>query len=92
MSLMYLKNVVTLKYDKDKCSGCAMCINVCPHGVFALNNGKAEIVYRDKCMECGACAKNCSFNAIYVRPGVGCAAAIVFSKLRGKKDISCNCS
>lgn len=37
------------------------------------------------CMECGACAINCPVEAISVRPGVGCAAAIVadwFGRLR----------
>ncbi|MCG2815015.1 MAG: ferredoxin, partial [Candidatus Aminicenantes bacterium] len=44
---------------------------------------------KDACMECGACMVNCAWSAIQVRPGVGCAAAIVYSKLTGKKDITC---
>jgi hypothetical protein len=36
-------------------------------------------------MECGACKKNCPAAAIDVRPGVGCAHAIVVSRFRGVK-------
>jgi len=56
--LRYLVNVVTLELDVDKCIGCQMCTEVCPHGVSAIENEKAVIVDRDACMECGACARN----------------------------------
>ena len=29
--LIYLKNVVTLEFDAEKCSGCGTCLEVCPH-------------------------------------------------------------
>lgn len=82
MTHKYLKNVVTLKYEEEKCTGCGMCVEVCPHGVFVVKNGKAFITDRDLCMECGACAKNCPFSAISVRPGVGCAYAILLGRLK----------
>jgi NAD-dependent dihydropyrimidine dehydrogenase PreA subunit len=82
MKQQYLKNVVTLALDHKKCIGCGMCQEVCPHHVFKMDGKKAQIQYRDNCMECGACARNCPAEAIAVRAGVGCAAAIVFSKLR----------
>ncbi len=87
----YLKNVVTLKYDKEKCTGCGMCANVCPHGVFKLEEKRAAVTDRDACMECGACARNCPDNAITVRPGVGCAYAILLGKFSGTAP-SCGCS
>lgn len=77
MALRYLDNVTTLDFDAKNCIGCGMCTEVCVHGVFALANGTARIVDRDACMECGACAMNCPVEAVSVRPGVGCAAAIV---------------
>ena len=83
MKQQYLKNVATLKLDNGKCTGCGMCLEVCPHHVFKLENAKAFIQNRDGCMECGACARNCPVEAITVRAGVGCAAAIVMGKLRG---------
>ncbi len=84
----YLDNVVTLTFDQTKCMGCGRCTEVCPHAVFKMVNGKAEMVDKNRCMECGACKKNCPFAAIEVREGVGCAYAIMLSKLTGK-EISC---
>jgi NAD-dependent dihydropyrimidine dehydrogenase PreA subunit len=85
--LRYLTNVVTLALDVEKCIGCRMCTEVCPHGVFAIENGKAQIVDRDACMECGACARNCEVEAITVKSGVGCATAVIIAALRGRKSL-----
>ena len=85
MKLTYLKNVTTLSFDREKCTGCGKCAEVCPHGVFDVLNGKAEVIERDLCMECGACALNCPFGAIKVNAGVGCAAAVIWGWLTGKE-------
>ncbi|NLI93234.1 MAG: 4Fe-4S binding protein [Peptococcaceae bacterium] len=91
MKHRYLKNVSTLKLNTEKCTGCARCTEVCPHQVFALTSGRAEIKDKDACMECGACASNCPFQAIEVKPGVGCAAAIILGWLTGTEP-TCGCS
>ena len=91
MKHAYLKNVVTLKLNPGKCTGCGMCAKVCPHGVFELSAGKAIIADIDSCMECGACAKNCAFSAVTVTAGVGCAAAVIQGILTGSEP-SCSCS
>jgi ferredoxin len=87
---VYLKDVVTLSLDTEKCSGCGMCLNVCPHGVLVKDNGKIRIGERDACMECGACSKNCPSEALTVKVGVGCAAAVINSAL-GRTSSSCCC-
>jgi NAD-dependent dihydropyrimidine dehydrogenase PreA subunit len=88
--LIYLKDVVTLFLDERKCVGCGMCIEVCPHAVFSMNNGHAMIRDRDACMECGACARNCPAEAVSVKAGVGCAAAVINSVL-GRTGNACCC-
>ncbi len=85
---IYLKNVVTLHLDKNKCTGCGMCLDVCPHDVFRTNEKHVLIQNRDACMECGACSRNCPANAISVASGVGCAAAVINSML-GKEGECC---
>ncbi|MCD4742080.1 MAG: 4Fe-4S binding protein [Desulfobacteraceae bacterium] len=70
-NLRYIDDVSTLVLDQDKCIGCGLCTEVCPHNVFELQNGKAEIVDFNACMECGACVNNCPSNALEVSPGVG---------------------
>ena len=88
--MIYLRDVVTLTLDRDRCAGCGMCMVVCPHEVFSLADGKAKIDDRDACMECGACAKNCPEGALTVKTGVGCAAAVINTAL-GVKKSSCCC-
>jgi NAD-dependent dihydropyrimidine dehydrogenase PreA subunit len=90
MGLRYLQNVVTLEFSVEKCVGCGMCTMVCPHGVFRMQDNKAMIEDKDGCMECGACAKNCQFNAINVKTGTGCAAAVINGLITGKEP-SCGC-
>ena len=85
----YLEGVSTLTLDKEACTGCGTCENVCPHGVFEISNKKAFIRDLDGCMECGACANNCPDNAISVTPGVGCAAYIIQAWIKGKENASC---
>lgn len=87
----YLKNVTTLKMSTEKCTDCGKCIEVCPHSVMRLSNGRVNIAERDRCMECGACAKNCPVGALEVKPGVGCAYAVIMGWLTGSEP-SCDCS
>ena len=91
-TLRYLRDVVTLRLDHQRCIGCGMCIDVCPHAVFRLEDKKARIVDRDACMECGACQLNCVTGAIHVESGVGCASAMIAAALKGQKEAECSCS
>lgn len=91
MKHRYLKNGTTLKLITEKCTGCGRCMEVCPHQVFALKDGRSEIIDKDSCMECGACAQNCPVQALEVKPGVGCAAAIIMGWLTGTEP-NCGCS
>jgi NAD-dependent dihydropyrimidine dehydrogenase PreA subunit len=88
--MIYLPDVTTLRLEEEKCVGCGMCLTVCPHEVFVRDNGKVHVRDRDACMECGACSRNCPAEAIYVKSGVGCAAAVINAAL-GRKKASCCC-
>jgi NAD-dependent dihydropyrimidine dehydrogenase PreA subunit len=83
----------TLELYQDKCIGCGLCSNVCPHAVFAMGERKAgglltsksvaSLVNKEACMECGACQMNCPVDAVRVQSGVGCAAAMIHAALTG---------
>lgn len=90
MRMTYLKNGETLFLNRDLCTGCRECIEVCPHAVLAMDAGKAGIIDRAACMECGACMRNCAAGAIRVKAGVGCATAIIKGMLQGGEP-SCGC-
>ena len=88
--LRYLEGVTTLHLDRETCIGCGLCPAVCPHAVLAMEDGRARIVERDRCIKFGARARNCPVEAITVEAGVGCASAIIHSWLTGEEP-SCDC-
>jgi NAD-dependent dihydropyrimidine dehydrogenase PreA subunit len=88
-TLRYLQDVVTLRLDPEACVGCGVCTLVCPHQVLQIIDKKAKLEDIDGCMECGACANNCPVQAITVQPGVGCAAYIIQTWIKGKEAASC---
>ena len=90
--LTYLKDVVTLELNEEKCIGCGMCVEVCPQAVMGINgDGRAWIQDRDACMECGACSRNCPTEAFSVQAGVGCAAAVINTMLE-RDTAACCCT
>lgn len=89
-NMIYLKDVATLEMEEQKCTGCGMCLEVCPHTVFKMQGKIAQIACRDACMECGACSRNCPVGAISVQAGVGCAAAVI-NLLLGRNGGDCCC-
>jgi len=91
MKYRYFSDTITLNLDTQKCTGCGICALVCPHGIFSVTEGKAQITDKSSCMECGACSKNCAFNAITTNRGVGCAVAII-NGIRKGAEPSCDCS
>jgi len=88
MRLEYLRDVVTLRLDRDACVGCGRCLEVCPHAVFVLEGRTCRIATRDTCMECGACARNCPVGALHVTSGVGCATGLL-SQALGRRSGCC---
>jgi len=61
-----------------------MCVNVCPHGVFNVQDRKAVILDKEACIDAEPVALNCPVNAIKVQSGVGCATAIIMGAI-GKR-------
>ncbi len=92
----YLDDTAILRLDAEKCIGCGNCLEVCPHRLFTLNDGKARITDGNACMECGACARNCPVEALFVNPddGCGCAHYIINSwlaRVLNKQSNGCGC-
>lgn len=49
--------------DEDMCSGCSICIGVCPYGARELNADKVALVNDILCEGCGACISACPSGA-----------------------------
>ncbi len=49
--------------DKERCTGCGICVKMCPSGAISLEEGKAEIDM-EKCIRCGKCHDACPQGAV----------------------------
>jgi NAD-dependent dihydropyrimidine dehydrogenase PreA subunit len=56
--------------DTEKCTGCELCLIVCPTDVFRLDSEDAvvRIAYPDDCQTCFSCELDCPVDAIRVSP------------------------
>jgi NAD-dependent dihydropyrimidine dehydrogenase PreA subunit len=52
------------KVDKEKCTGCGICVDACPVEAIKIENNIAII--SDDCSECGVCETECPNDAIKV--------------------------
>ena len=52
------------KVDKEKCTGCGVCVDICPVEAIKIENDKAVI--SDECVDCGACVNQCPKEAISI--------------------------
>jgi len=51
--------------EKDLCTGCGRCLEVCPPRAIYLEGERAKIE-EDFCEECGLCASHCPQGAITI--------------------------
>jgi len=57
--------------DTERCTGCDICVRVCPTNVFdaaASTDGAPVIARQDDCQTCFMCELYCPEDALYVAP------------------------
>jgi NADH-quinone oxidoreductase subunit F len=48
----------------EACTGCTLCIEVCPHDAITGRKKQLHAIDADKCNRCGLCVATCQFDAI----------------------------
>lgn len=63
-----VKKLGAVRQDRNKCSGCQNCLNVCPKGVFVLSGDKNEVTLKNQseCFTCNACVMQCPTGALSI--------------------------
>jgi len=56
---------MAVQIDQEKCTGCKLCVDVCPLEAISIENDKAK-VDKDTCTECGQCVDECPNEAISI--------------------------
>ena len=72
-----------LKIDTDKCVGCGVCVDVCPHGAISVQNSTAMIDQK-LCRQCENCAVICPTRAIYAVEPVYAQSGKGGDEMRGR--------
>ena len=53
---------------KERCSGCGLCVEICPYKAIELNEEeKVAVINEALCKGCGACVSSCRGNAINLK-------------------------
>lgn len=62
ISFRYFRRLFTATVNRTTCTGCHLCVELCPEHAIAMKDGKAEI--GDACQSCQRCVGFCPVGAI----------------------------
>jgi NAD-dependent dihydropyrimidine dehydrogenase PreA subunit len=60
------KALIKYEIDGEKCKGCGICLNACPHDAISGEKKKVHVIDQNLCQKCGICKEECKFEAIKV--------------------------
>ncbi|MCI5210607.1 MAG: 4Fe-4S dicluster domain-containing protein [Candidatus Electrothrix sp. ATG2] len=58
------ENMRKVKIDREKCTNCMECVEICPDEVFQIVDEKPVYVRAEHCQECDLCLFVCPENVI----------------------------
>jgi NADH-quinone oxidoreductase subunit F len=61
------KELITFYVIPEKCTGCGLCLNICPEDGITGEKQMPHVIHEENCIRCGICREVCNFDAIGVR-------------------------
>ena len=58
---------VRIEIDRNRCTGCKMCIKSCTYGVLEWLDGAPVVVNPHECAVCLDCERSCEAEAIQIK-------------------------
>jgi NADH-quinone oxidoreductase subunit F len=58
------KSLIRYWIDKEKCTGCGLCLKTCPENAIAGESKKPHEIDESTCIRCGICSDVCKFDAV----------------------------
>lgn len=58
--------LIKYEIDDEKCKGCGICLDACPHDAIKGEKKEAHTIDQDTCQKCGICIEECKLDAISV--------------------------
>jgi len=56
--------LVTYSIIPEKCTGCTLCVRVCPSNAITGEKKQVHTIHPELCIKCGKCYESCNFKAI----------------------------
>jgi NADH-quinone oxidoreductase subunit F len=56
--------LLTYKVDKEKCTGCMVCLKNCPAKAITGERKQTHLINQEMCTKCGVCFSKCKFESI----------------------------
>ena len=50
---------MSIKVDSSKCTGCGICLAICPVGAIKIDETTKKAIITSDCISCGACIEEC---------------------------------
>lgn len=70
---LHEERLLKVVLENEKCTGCGICVNVCPGNCFIIEGKpkKAVTAGAERCVQCSACIVQCPADALYFASGSG---------------------